>query len=175
MPEFVYVSPEMKRMSVQDIRLKVDETYSKWAKLKRFLDDYVLTHIYWYRQAPGYRAGTRFAADHDRRILLSFSGITWCAPCMMLEAVFRDDLFEAWALEEELVLINVDYDPDTFTAEDLALFSEFNIQTNLTPEGHYGLPMVFGLAPDGSVLGGVEGYPEGGVIEWIELFETALG
>lgn len=151
------------------------ETYCEdHEKFRKLLDYYYLSHIHWFRQAYGYTKGKQFAEDHNRKILLSFSGKTWCGPCIMLEGVFQSDLFKAWALEEELVLINVDYDPVTFTDEDLALFVEYDVQINLNDGGHYGLPMVFGLASDGTILGGVEGYPDGGTDEWIELFEVAI-
>lgn len=177
MPGFVIVSEEDRRLTHQDLRMRSDVSHAKWVRLWKFLENYLLTHIYWFRQSRGYRSGKRFAADHDRRILLAFSGITWCGPCMMLEAAFQDELFETYALDQELVLINVDYDPTTLTPEDLTLLSEFDMLTSLTPDGRYGFPMVFGLASDGSPLGplvGVEGYPDGGLIEWLEFFDAVI-
>lgn len=174
MPEYRIVTPEERRMRRSEIRMIVDETYSKWCEVRRVLDHYILTHAFWNRQAGGYGYATRLAREHRRRILLVFSGINWCPSCIELYAnVLQTDEFENWAVERELILINIDYDVANYTEADIDLFEEYDIDINLNPSGHYGLPEVILLDPDLNILGRMGAFPETAA-DFIEQFDAIM-
>ena len=112
-----------------------------------------------------YNAALRKAAQKKDAVLAAFVGLTWCYPCMKLEAeVFQTITFLEWTLGK-VVLLQLDYTwPVNLNDQ---LITKFNVTA---------FPCILGLNANGAELGRVVGYSAGnGPVSWISSFELATG
>lgn len=106
-------------------------------------------------------------------VLLAFTGSDWCGPCIEMEkVVFSQAAFLNFA-KANLVLVEVDYPrrkvlPEKVKKQNELLKRQYRIDRS-------GFPTVVLLAPDGKILGQLEGYGGEGpadIIAWIEKLRT---
>lgn len=108
------------------------------------------------------------AASKRRIVLLDFSGIPWCQPCVLQEEeVFATQIFKDWAKATVIlmrVMIKDDYSPVSPQHGPL-----------LTVYGVSAFPTVIGLDGDGTERGRLIGYVSGvGAASWIQNFEQEV-
>lgn len=110
------------------------------------------------------------AKEHDKPILIDFSGSDWCGWCIKLDKeVFQQQAFKDYA-KDNLVLMLADFpsDKSNQSAEVIKqnekLSKEFGVR---------GFPTVFVLAADGSVIGKT-GYQAGGPEAYIEHIKKII-
>lgn len=91
-------------------------------------------------------------------ILLNFSGLDWCTPCMRTKKeIFDKEVFENYA-NGNLVLVNVDFPRlrKNFLPKDQAKKNN-EIAEKYDAKGIF--PLTLLLTPDGTILKEWEGYP----------------
>ncbi len=122
---------------------------------------------------PDFSIAKAKAVQDHRIILLSFSGSDWCIPCIrMHKEIFDSPQFYEVA-DSSLILYNADF-PRKKKNE---LSKQLRMQNDslaavYNPEGKF--PFTLLLSSDGKVLRSWEGYPEGGMIKFLEgIKETA--
>jgi len=153
MPGEKFVLPDF---SKKNININPDQ-------IKKLLDS--ICHPYWYKQASGFEEAKLLAAANNRIILLAFTGYSFCGCCQSLEAnVFNKCDFGFWAIRNGLILVDIDDNANTNSA-DSALFNQFGVNY---------VPTVFGLAPNGQILGEIKNNACGsaGVASWTTEFEN---
>jgi thioredoxin-related protein len=107
---------------------------------------------------PDFETAQKVAKDHDRLILLNFSGSDWCGPCIMMKKeIFGSVAFLAMA-DTSLVLVNADFPrnkknqlPREKQLENDRLAEKYN------PEGKF--PFTLLLTSDGRVVKSWDGLP----------------
>ncbi|MCD6013146.1 MAG: thioredoxin family protein [Flavipsychrobacter sp.] len=112
------------------------------------------------------------AKSEHKYILLNFSGLDWCTPCMRTKKeIFDKDVFKAYA-EENLVLVNADfprlkknYLPEDQTKKNNALAAQYD------KKGLF--PLTLLLSPDGTVLKEWVGYPGMEAQQFVEEIKVA--
>jgi len=163
------------------VKLGISQT-----KVKKLLE--MICHPAWYKQAPGFEEAKLVARTNNQIILLALTDNN-CpnAGCSKLleKAVFSTCEFGFWAGKNGVLLVNVDAlsteqkMPDgsihciwLFSMADAAIFTHFKNELPDDEKLRY-VPLVFGLAPDGQILGWIHENKCGkaGVNSWIQEFE----
>ena len=110
------------------------------------------------------------AQEKEQRIILSFQGSDWCAPCIILEKeIWNSEEFKAFA-NDNVVLLKADFpkrkanrlDPDQQKHNDM-LAEKYN------PQGFF--PLVVVLDENGKALGKL-GYERVTPMEYIEKIKA---
>jgi thiol:disulfide interchange protein len=140
--------------------------------MRKLLPFLVLTALMLNSQAAAkwltdFEAAKKQAQKEDKAILMDFTGSTWCAPCKALKKnVFSHKDFAKFA-EQKLVLLEVDFPPDTAKAP----------QANQKLEQEYkvpGFPTIIIVDKNGKELGRTEGYEGESRASFIKKLETFL-
>jgi thioredoxin-related protein len=104
------------------------------------------------------------AKAEKKYVMIDFSGVTWCKPCMALQAeVFSTKEFQNYA-KSRFVLVRVDF-PDPFQLPKSELIDKY------LPEVL--LPTVVITSADGKKLGQT-GYAPGGPVVFIESVQKIV-
>lgn len=97
------------------------------------------------------------AAQHDKYILLKFSGSDWCLPCIRMEKkVFDDAAFQDYA-KDKLIFINADFPQkkSNMPAKEVVASNEM-LAEQYNKDGHF--PLTLLLDADGNVVKTWDGY-----------------
>jgi thioredoxin-related protein len=101
-----------------------------------------------------YNQALAIARASNKYVLLDFTGSDWCAYCIQIKkVVFSSPAFVTYA-RQNLVLVELDFPqrkvlPDKVKKQNALLASRYKIE---------GYPTVVLLAPNGKVLGQLDGY-----------------
>lgn len=107
-------------------------------------------------------AGRAKAAAENKRLVVEFTGSTWCPPCKALHAeVLTSAEFKAWARDKVLVVLDFprasERTPERIAA-DPALAKLMKLKEEF---GVSGFPTLFVFDPAGRLLGQQVGYRRG--------------
>ena len=107
-------------------------------------------------------AGRARAAAENKRLVVEFTGSTWCPPCKALHAeVLTSAEFKAWAQDKVLVMLDFPRAGER-TPEKVAANPELAKLMKLKDEfGVSGFPTLFVFDPAGRPLGKQVGYGRG--------------
>jgi thioredoxin-related protein len=117
--------------------------------------------------ATDYNLALATAKASNKYVLLDFTGSDWCAYCIQIKkVVFSSHAFVTYA-RQNLVLVELDFPqrkvlPDKVKKQNALLASRYKVE---------GYPTVVLLAPNGKVLGqldGYEGQKPAEVIAWMQ-------
>lgn len=106
------------------------------------------------------------AREHDKLILLNFSGSDWCGPCIkMKREIFETSDFQSYA-DENLVLVRADF-PRQKKNQLETKQREHNekLAEQYNPTGKF--PLTLLLTADGKVIQEWNGYSNGSPAEFI--------
>lgn len=115
-----------------------------------------------------YQAARAQAKKDNKLVLLSFTGSTWCPPCIKLaQDTFSQAEFKKFA-EANLDLVELDFPANQMeaTAENQKLATQYEIQ---------GFPTLILLNSDGKEIARNVGYLRGGPKGFIEWVNAAKG
>lgn len=117
-----------------------------------------------------YDAALEKAAEEDKYVLVSISGLEWCGWCIALEnEVFSKKEFIDYA-DENLIPVLLDFkrngEPtsEEFAERHQELLAQFNIR---------GFPTVLILDPQGNIIER-DGYQRGGAPNYVEFIKTVI-
>jgi thioredoxin-related protein len=106
------------------------------------------------------------AREHDKLILVSFSGSDWCGPCIkMKREIFETPEFQAYA-DQNLVLVRADF-PRQKKNQLEAKQRDHNekLAERYNPTGKF--PLTLLMSADGKVIQEWNGYSNGSVAEFV--------
>ena len=110
------------------------------------------------------------AMEHDKKIVLAFSGSDWCAPCMKLEKeIWSSEEFKAYA-KDHFVMLKAD-----FPRKKKNKLSKEQEKKNARLAERYNkagyFPYVVVMNAEGEVLGSI-GYEKVGPMEYAQRLES---
>ena len=129
-----------------------------------------VTNLHAQEWLVNFEEAKQLAKDEGKRIILSFQGSDWCAPCMKLEKeVWENDEFKTQA-EKDYILLKADF--PRRRANKLTKDQEkhnASLADRYNKQGFF--PLVVILDAEGNVLG-KSGYEKKPVSEYLSIFKS---